>query len=181
MTRNDATKSAIHSNLDSNSGNLRRPKGLSGTKPARSQTSTSSSASSAATVNARLPDRAQPLSRSRGRLSSARDRQRLRERQYAERVRVEDMLATAPVPLPIPAGTPTLRALRPQPSTCPVCASEKVVCDEVVSGGLLKLSECLHCEHRWTKRPRGDVRQFARPRSVPTAARTASFGPASLH
>lgn len=35
---------------------------------------------------------------------------------------------------------------------CPVCASAKVVSDEVMHGGTIRLSECLHCDHRWTER-----------------------------
>jgi len=47
---------------------------------------------------------------------------------------------------------------------CPVCASSKVTTDEVFqrgatpTGGMLRLSECLICDHRWTKKPR---RRFA--------------------
>ena len=37
---------------------------------------------------------------------------------------------------------------------CPVCASSKVVSDEVSCAGTMRLSECLHCDHRWTDRPR---------------------------
>lgn len=197
MTPNDATQSTIGSNSEfvqsvKSVKSVKRGNGLSAMNPVRSQT-----------PSLRSSDRARPLSRSRGRLASARDRQRLRERQFAERARVEEMLATAPIPLPAPSVSPSpslspspspspspsasqeliafvpegpsrLRGLRPQPSTCPVCASEKVVCDEVVSGGLLKLSECLHCEHRWTKRPRAHTR----PRSVLTPA---SIAPGAGH
>lgn len=100
-----------------------------------------------------------PSRPSRGRLASARDRQRLRERQFAERSRVEEMLASAPLVLPEPASRPghfsTRPGLRSVPEAgCPVCASAKIVRDEVMSAGLLRLSECLHCDHRWTERPR---------------------------
>lgn len=45
------------------------------------------------------------------------------------------------------------------PTGCPVCASTTVTIDEVGSSGRpLRLSECLHCEHRWTARP---PRRFA--------------------
>jgi hypothetical protein len=27
--------------------------------------------------------------------------------------------------------------------------------DEVIHGGVLEMSECLDCEHRWTTRPEG--------------------------
>lgn len=43
---------------------------------------------------------------------------------------------------------------------CPVCASSKVTTDEVFqrgatpTGGMLRLSECLICDHRWTEKPR---------------------------
>jgi len=112
--------------------------------------------------------------RARGRrgesLASARDRLRLRERNQAERERVEGMLASVAVPierrahsrkcresidigykrlsLGLPAG---LRAV--QPMGCPVCGDNRTVTDEVMHGGTLRVSECLHCEHRWTQRP----------------------------
>ncbi|MBJ19003.1 MAG: hypothetical protein CL933_06200 [Deltaproteobacteria bacterium] len=117
-------------------------------------------------------------------LGSARDRKRLRDRNAAERARVEQMLANAPSPLgsaptpgarkgtnrhPAPLRTPLAAArARVSPSAsrapllqvvgprgCPVCASSKVVSDEVFQGGTMRLSECLHCDHRWTERPRG--------------------------
>lgn len=97
------------------------------------------------------------------RLASARDRQRLAERNARERERVEKVLATAPAPLEAPvdwarerfgsvanASTPSVRG-RTLPS-CPVCGSTRVSGDEVVQLGTLRLSECLHCEHRWTQR-----------------------------
>ncbi|MCH8883229.1 MAG: 50S ribosomal protein L4 [SAR324 cluster bacterium] len=31
----------------------------------------------------------------------------------------------------------------------------KIVSDEVMHGGTLRMWECLHCEHRWTSRPKG--------------------------
>lgn len=101
-------------------------------------------------------------------LGSARDRQRLRDRNSAERTRVERMLANAPVPTAEPevrfgasfhpAAAPSTpesaRILRAVPArVCPVCTSSKVVSDEVVSGATMRLSECLHCDHRWTERP----------------------------
>ncbi|MFK7895590.1 MAG: hypothetical protein AB8G23_07120 [Myxococcota bacterium] len=63
---------------------------------------------------------------------------------------MEEMLATAPLSLP---EEPSRLRVVPV-SACPVCASSKVVCDDVMSSGLLRLSECLHCDHRWTHRPR---------------------------
>jgi hypothetical protein len=106
--------------------------------------------------------------RGRGRrgesLASGRDRQRLRERNAAERERVEGMMASGAVPLerrahsrepaihsqePFPIG---LRAV--PPTGCPVCGDGRTVTDEVMHGGTLRVSECLHCEHRWTQRPR---------------------------
>lgn len=105
--------------------------------------------------------------RARGRrgesLASARDRLRLRERNQAERERVEGMLASVAVPIErrahsresidigykrLPVG---LRAV--QPMGCPVCGDGRTVTDEVMHGGTLRVSECLHCEHRWTQRP----------------------------
>ena len=105
--------------------------------------------------------------RARGRrgesLASARDRFRLRERNQAERERVEGMLASVAVPIErradsresidieytrLPVG---LRAV--QPVGCPVCGDGRTVTDEVMHGGTLRVSECLHCEHRWTQRP----------------------------
>jgi hypothetical protein len=110
--------------------------------------------------------------RARGRrgesLASARDRLRLRERNQAERERVEGMLAGAAVPIErrahsresidigynrFPIGLPAgLRAV--QPAGCPVCGDSRTVSDEVMHGGMLRVSECLHCEHRWTRRPK---------------------------
>jgi transcription elongation factor Elf1 len=38
---------------------------------------------------------------------------------------------------------------------CPVCGSAKLASDEVfVAGGTMRLVECLHCDHRFTSRPR---------------------------
>ncbi len=117
-------------------------------------------------------------------LGSARDRQRLRDRNAAERVRVEQMLANTPVPQappvsPDPRSGANLKLASarsrttapgsiprstPNPAPmlhaiagrgCPVCASSKVVSDEVFHGGTMRLSECLHCDHRWTQRSRG--------------------------
>ena len=106
-----------------------------------------------------------------GRLASARDRQHVRERNAAERARVEAMLAAAPIDAELRTPTsvstspevalqpspsaPHLRALSGSPAGCPVCASGKVVRDDVFEAGTrMRLSECLHCEHRWTTRPR---------------------------
>ena len=110
--------------------------------------------------------------RARGRrgesLASARDRQRLRERNVAERERVERVMASGAVPLErrthgresaihgyeeaLPVG---LRAVPPMPPMgCPVCGDGRTVTDEVMHGGTLHVLECLHCEHRWTERPR---------------------------
>ena len=121
--------------------------------------------------------------RARGRrgeaLASARDRQRLRERNTAERERVEGVIASAEVPVErrthgresrVLEYTPDsiqlgrglgdrrgyghgLRAM--QPTGCPVCGDGRIVTDEVMHGGTLRVSECLHCEHRWTRRPKG--------------------------
>lgn len=104
-----------------------------------------------------------------GRLASARDRQTARDRNAAERVRVEEMFASAPLPsdrrrarwtstasVPASEGSPPprLRALPAMPPSCPVCASTTVTTDEVArTGGSLRLSECLHCDHRWTETP----------------------------
>ena len=44
---------------------------------------------------------------------------------------------------------PRLRALPAMPPSCPVCASTTVTTDEVAqTGGSLRLSECLHRDHR---------------------------------
>lgn len=104
-----------------------------------------------------------------GRLASARDRQTALDRNAAERARVEEMFASAPLPsdrrrarwtsaapatLPETRVAPQLRALPAMPSGCPVCASTTVTTDEVArAGGSLRLSECLHCDHRWTEVP----------------------------
>ena len=104
-----------------------------------------------------------------GRLASARDRQTARDRNAAERARVEEMFSSAPLPsdrrrarwtspasVPVSEGSPAprLRALPAMPSGCPVCASTTVTTDEVArTGGSLRLSECLHCDHRWTEVP----------------------------
>lgn len=121
--------------------------------------------------------------RARGRrgesLGSARDRQRLRERNAAERERVEEIVSSAAVPVerrahrresailePRPDSTlvrpravvgpqAVVRLHAVQPRHCPVCGDDKIVSDEVMHGGRLGVSECLHCEHRWTQRPKG--------------------------
>lgn len=112
-----------------------------------------------------------PAFRARGRrgesLASARDRHRLRERNRAERARVEGMLANVAAPIErrverreatatqgtVPRRHSGLRTV--QPVGCPVCGDERVVTDEVMYGGTLRMSECLNCEHRWTERPKG--------------------------
>ena len=102
--------------------------------------------------------------RARGRrgeqLTSARDRQRLREREAAERDRVERMLASVPVSpdrrlgLRAPGTAFKQAGLRiVEPTTCPICGDARVVTDEVMHSGTLRLAECLQCEHRWTERP----------------------------
>ncbi len=105
-----------------------------------------------------------------GALVSARDRRRVRERNAAERERVERALAEAPLevtPRPkVAAPAPTFDRVRqsaPAPAIgplagqvgCPVCGGAKLASDEVfVAGGTLRLVECLHCDHRFTSRPR---------------------------
>ncbi len=95
-----------------------------------------------------------------GRLASARDRTYAQERNAAERERVEKMFAGVPVaPDPVVARrsgrvAPGARLRVVPDAGCPVCASTKVATDEVAHGGLLRLSECLHCDHRWTERVR---------------------------
>jgi hypothetical protein len=91
------------------------------------------------------------------------------------------------VGVPASSSQPSPSGLRALPSVqgraCPVCASRKVVSDEVAHinaaddakqgakgggkegakggakgrtmGVTLRLSECLHCDHRWTERIRG--------------------------
>ncbi len=113
--------------------------------------------------------------RARGRrgegLASARDRQRLRERNKAERERVEGMIASLEIPVERRADGRESRVLEympdsiqlghghglraMQPASCPVCGDGGIVTDEVMHGGTLRVSECLHCEHRWTRRPKG--------------------------
>jgi len=44
------------------------------------------------------------------------------------------------------------RALRTV-TRCLVCGSREVRTDEVQERGLLLLSECPRCQHRWTERP----------------------------
>jgi hypothetical protein len=104
-------------------------------------------------------------------LASTRDRERLRENHRAERARVEKMLATAPlsgdrrnscrvsldryeeptrsavVPLGGPIGLGSQHM-----ACCPICGDDRIVTDEVIHAGTLSMSECLHCDHRWTRR-----------------------------
>ena len=109
--------------------------------------------------------------RARGRrgesLASSRDRQRLRERNMAERERVEGMIASVPVPVErrshrreslvreYDRHTPSTELRTAEPVGCPVCGDSRIVTDEVMHGGTLRMSECLHCDHRWTRRPKG--------------------------
>jgi hypothetical protein len=108
--------------------------------------------------------------RARGRrgesLTSARDRKRLHERNLAERARVEGMLANVAAPIERrnhrrewvkeePAFLARQTWLRQvEPLGCPVCGDDRIVTDEVMHGGTLRMSECLHCDHRWTDRPK---------------------------
>ncbi len=110
-------------------------------------------------------------------LASPRDRDRLREKNRAERVRVEKMFETpttiddrrvqrrdsrdrnearalSPLAPVSPFRGPIGLANRPF-EHCPVCGDDRIVSDEVfhVHGGTLSMSECLHCDHRWTRRP----------------------------
>jgi len=122
--------------------------------------------------------------RARGRkghgLASARDRSRLREADLAERARVEKMLSTVAIPddrrsddrdsnaehetrgldfesrahhFPNPDPNPN-QSTSLWPRHCPVCGDARIVTDEVLHGGTLSMSECLHCDHRWTERPK---------------------------
>ena len=139
--------------------------------------------------------------RARGRrgesLASARDRKRLRERNTQERERVEGMIDSMAVPVErrtrrreslvaecttrsLPSGhhpgvhagvRADIRAV--QPVICAVCGDGRIVTDEVMHGGNLRVSECLHCEHRWTERPKGRwvelgarMNRDARPRAL---------------
>jgi hypothetical protein len=102
-------------------------------------------------------------------LASLRDRQGLHERIRAERARVEMMLATAPIPDDRRRGDRDTqdqvgeknpaRIARPiglsnwRSTCCPVCGDDRIVSDEVIHAGTLSMSECLHCDHRWTGRP----------------------------
>ena len=123
--------------------------------------------------------------RARGRrgeaLASARDRQRLREREIAERGRVEGMFASAPLfvdrrtNLRVSDGgysAPRLRML--ESAACPICGDGRIVSDEVNHAGRLRVSECLHCDHRWTQRLQGRWAELGarmsggvRPRAIP--------------
>jgi hypothetical protein len=51
---------------------------------------------------------------------------------------------------------------------CRVCGSARIVVDEVVGHGALRLAECVRCRHRWTRplepaRPRPLARAGSRP------------------
>ena len=120
--------------------------------------------------------------RARGRkghgLASARDRSRLREADLAERARVEKMFSTVASPddrrsddrdsnaehetrgLDFESRVHHFSNPDPNQSTslwprhCPVCGDARIVTDEVLHGGTLSMSECLHCDHRWTERPK---------------------------
>jgi len=125
-------------------------------------------------------------------LASARDRMRLRERNVAERARVEKMLATVPIPDDRRETTRDESGCRQEnrffePGQdagyamglefgCPVCGDSRTVTDEVIHGGTLSVSECLHCDHRWTARPKvrwvdlgARMSRGGRPRAVATA------------
>jgi len=122
--------------------------------------------------------------RARGRkgrgLASARDRSRLREADLAERARVEKMFSTVAIPddrrsddrdsnaehemrgLDFESRAHHFSNPDPNPNQstslwprhCPVCGDARIVTDEVLHGGTLSMSECLHCDHRWTERPK---------------------------
>lgn len=84
-------------------------------------------------------------------LASARDRERLRERIAAERARVEEMLAN------VPLSADRREATRMESGgglCCPVCGDLRIVTDEVNQAGTLLMSDCLHCDYRWTARPK---------------------------
>jgi hypothetical protein len=57
--------------------------------------------------------------------------------------------------------TPIFRTLY----RCLVCGSSEVRTDEVVNNGLVHLSECARCSHRWTRRE-PQPRRFARTRGT---------------
>ena len=112
--------------------------------------------------------------------ASARDRRRLRERNAAERTRVENVLAEGPPGLLVEGlsrfsseltseyvsetgaswAAPWEEGASPQlvdaalmaTEWCPICGSEQIAADEVQQLGRLRLSECLRCDHRWTRR-----------------------------
>ena len=90
----------------------------------------------------------------------------------SEASEASEAFETSKPPAPSGPSPSRLRALpTAQGRACPVCASGKVVSDEVVhvggtsgarggarggaKGATLRLSECLHCDHRWTDRTRG--------------------------
>jgi hypothetical protein len=137
--------------------------------------------------------------RARGRrgesLASARDRQRLRERNRSERERVEGMIASQPIPVERRAhGREALASeykplaasfgLRAAQAGCPICGDGRIVTDEVMHGGTLRVSECLHCEHRWTQRPKERwvelgrrMNRSARPRAIHAVESASGFRP----
>ena len=148
---------------------------------AESKTRNQNTRPSQANPGSRSPARSRSRSRAGaagfgGGLASPRDRARVRDRNAAERARVEEVLASAPLPvdrrpegrwststgaaegLALPTPTPTPPAASPPnlrvvpTGGCPVCTSQSVVSDEVMHGGSIRLSECLHCDHRWTER-----------------------------
>ncbi len=149
--------------------------------------------------NTPAPSVRRSRSRKRYGLASKRDRTRLRERTVAERARVEQMLATAPIveeqwtrtrrstetveanPL---MGVGRSRAGRGfgLARSCPVCGDARIVTDEVIHGGTLSMSECLHCDHRWTMRPKArwaDLGTRMIRRGTPAGAR--DYAPATTH
>lgn len=125
-----------------------------------------------------------------GGLASARDRRRVLERNAAERDRVERALAAAP-PFDLDGGVaaPPPRRRRPAPARpvspsartapagaghCPVCASTKLASDEVfATGHVMRLVECLNCDHRFTARPRARWRDLGARMTRSNVAETA--------
>ena len=182
QTSNNGAPGKLHSRPRSQNG-LTRP-----AKLARS----ANSASSAMPPSASSSPGHRARSRKGYALASARDRTRLRERSVAERDRVEKMLATAPLPDDRRGNTRDPHGNREElrhldfgravgrtaglPCTCPVCGDSRIVTDEVIHGGTLSMSECLHCDHRWTARPKARwvdlgarMNRAGRSRSLATA------------
>ncbi len=55
-------------------------------------------------------------------------------------------------------------------SCCLVCGSREVRTDEVIDHGVVLLSECPRCQHRWTERARTAVPLAASAAPVDAAA-----------